>query len=237
MKKKLSVFMLLLAFVVNVAVAQVEQKAKGKFSFGLETGLNISSFNQNSALQNKKVGYNVGATFEYMFSKRVVIETGLFWTTKGTVNMTQLGDGMFGSISLSLGYLELPLTIGYKFKVVDNINIVPKVGCYFSYGLTGSGLVEGHGKNENNLPANAWAASYTNPFTGFNTSLPPYVDAHIDPFKRFDSGLRFGLNFEVYRCLLGFSYYLGLYKIHETFPLVDEPLYNRSFSVSLGYKF
>lgn len=237
MKKKLLICLLLCSYVVGGAMAQEEQqKAKGKFSFGLETGLNISTFNQNDALQSKKVGYNLGVTFEYMFPKRVVIETGLFWTTKGTINMTNWADRPIGNMNIRLSYLELPLTIGYKFRVADNINIVPKVGCYFSCGLTGSVDIEGHGVNEYNVPTHAWGGNYSNPFTRMRTSLPD-INVDIDPFKRFDSGLRFGVNAEVYGCVLGFSYDLGLYKIHETFPLGGEPLYNRSFSVSIGYKF
>ena len=94
------------------------------------------------------LGTRVGMTLAGVVGLRVssttpvFLESGLYYTERGAKKDKTV---------ISLNYLEVPLLIKYGFKATDDIAVLPFIGPYFSYGISGKykypvpgGAVESH---------------------------------------------------------------------------------------------
>lgn len=140
-----------------------------------------------------KTGPTVGVTGRYEFKNNLRINSGLMFSVKGsngvenTLTDKHPEDAYF---NFRMHYLELPLTIIYKFTVIEHIHIVPEAGFYGAYGIGGHAE-----KRESFVTYNEW-----NPFKGSH-----WTDGtrEVVAFNRWDGGLRFGLSVEVYKFDVG----------------------------------
>lgn len=115
--------------------------------------MNISNFRQpNSlvdALTDPKAGFNLGIRGEYMLPScyGVFVNLGVNYTMKGAkmdVPAT-LPDDYSCTVRFRPCYIEIPLHVGYRFNVLDNLGVFADFGPYFAIGVNGKEKTEFEG--------------------------------------------------------------------------------------------
>lgn len=97
-------------------------------SLGLKGGINKSSYTPES--YDNKSGYNVGLTLDLNLPAGFGIFTGLDLMTKGAeINET--------SYKLDAMYLQLPVHLGYRLRLLPGLRAHFGVGPYVAYGIGG----------------------------------------------------------------------------------------------------
>lgn len=108
-------------------------------------GMNISNFRHPDAafdgLTDPKAGFNLGVRGEYMLPScyGVFVNLGVNYTMKGAkmdVPAT-LPDDYSCTLKFRPCYIEIPLHVGYRFNVLDNLGIFADFGPYFAIGVNG----------------------------------------------------------------------------------------------------
>lgn len=108
-------------------------------------GMNISNFRQPNSLvdglTDPKAGFNLGVRGEYMLPScyGVFVNLGVNYTMKGAkmdVPAT-LPDDYSCTVKFRPCYIEIPLHVGYRFNVLDNLGIFADFGPYFAIGVNG----------------------------------------------------------------------------------------------------
>lgn len=213
-------------------------KMSAQVRLGAEIGMNVSSLAIKANSHNVDVAG--GLSVDYLFNNGVTLQSGLYYSSKGA---SGLWDGYNYSSELRqadihLGYIEVPLMVGYRIPVMSNVYLVPSVGAYFACGVAGYGEIDAIVSNENGYARGSeqWNNLYE------DLKWDWLADTELKAFDRFDSGLRFGLSGEISRFVISFAYDLGLKKVWSGF---DTPSYktsthkmkNRTACISVGYKF
>lgn len=116
-------------------------------------GMNISNFRQpNSlvdALTDPKAGFNLGVRGEYMLPScyGVFVNLGVNYTMKGAKMdvAASLPDDYSCTVKFRPCYIEIPLHVGYRFNVLDNLGIFADFGPYFAIGVNGKEKTEFEG--------------------------------------------------------------------------------------------
>lgn len=208
--------------------------AKAQWRLGAEVGIDLSSV--NVITNHTQIGSHGGLTVDYAFKNRINLSTGVFHTMKGA--NTICADDLGYEMLVRLGYLEVPVMIGYRIPIASNIHLTPSIGTYFSWGVNGYGEFEK--RTTSNTPNESMnLTEWSNPFEShyYNTAESERKLAYA--FNRFDTGLRFGLNAEIGRVSMSFNYDLGLKSMWKGF--MDAGLYhqlrNRNATLAIGYKF
>lgn len=140
--------------------------------FALFGGMNINKY--TSSLFSSRVGFHIGGKSEIDLSKLAkgfYCETGALLSLKG--GKVDWGD--LGSVSLNPYYLEIPLRIGYKYTINDNVKAIGKLGPYFAFGLFGKEI-------------DSYGPSDTETYDLFTGQ---------DAIKRFDAGIGLNLGIEI----------------------------------------
>lgn len=223
--------------ILSILICMSVVKLNAQFRLGAEVGMNVSSLAIISNSHN--VDVSGGLSVDYLFKNGTVLQSGLFYSRKGA---SGLWDQYNYSCALRqgdfhLGYVEIPLMVGYRIPVMNNVYIVPAVGAYFACGAGGYAEVDVIVSNENGTgryPDN-W-----NPYKDFRMEW--LADTKINAFDRFDSGLHFGLSGEISRFVISFAYDLGLKKVWsgfdtESYKTDTHKMKNRTATFSIGYKF
>lgn len=202
--------------------------AKAQFEWGVRAGLNISELTLQQ-YSYVKVGPTAGIIGKYTFKNNLRLNTGLMFTTKGANGLDNILNGRSENSQLNfrLSYLELPLTLSYKLKLKEHVHIVPEAGFFIAYGIGGYAEEHEFRGTEGSMHSD-W-----NPFKGSDWKEPVEMEA----FKRWDSGLRFGLSVEVYKFDMGIHYDLGLSNIQDQLLHSTNGLSTRNTSLTLGYTF
>lgn len=146
--KSISMKKIFTAIVAMVlAVPSFAQFASGGFEldkaniyYGARFGLALGSLSGDTKVQDgndfidysgMKAGFTLAGIIGLRLSESapVFLESGLYYTQRG---------GKSGSYSASLNCLEIPLLVKYGIKATDDIAILPFVGPYFAYGISGT---------------------------------------------------------------------------------------------------
>ena len=211
-------------YIMLVLILFSAAKMSAQFRLGAEIGMNVSSLAIIANSHN--VDVTGGVSVDY--------------SSKGASGLWDRYNysSVLRHANIHLGYLEIPLMVGYRIPLMEKVHLVPSIGTYFACGVVGSGDLDIIVSDESGStrPAETW----DNPFKDFKKE--GFVDTEIKAFDRFDSGLRFGLSGEISDFVISFAYDLGLKKVWSGF---DTPSYktsthkmkNRTASISVGYKF
>ncbi len=175
--------------------------AQDKIEFGVRAGLNINSLSEDG--WKSRVGYHVGAVMDWNVAENLYVQPGLYFTTRGAK-----ADG--ADVKINMNYLQIPVSVSYRFPVSDNVKIDVNAGPYVACGLGGK------------LKSSDEEESYEVKVFGSEGIC-----------KRFDAGLRFGAGVHIQRISLGLIYDLGLTNIADS----EGKIKNGSFQISLGYNF
>lgn len=191
---------------------------------GIRFGGNTSkatSYGVSSAHLN---GITIGAVDQIWFGeKNVFSEVGLFFNRKGY----SLKE--FEPSKTKIYYLELPAMMCYR-QGRESLNVTYKAGGYV---------------------ACAVKATLTTEVSDSPAAIDLFKSEHKfdllkeGAIKRFDAGVKFGVDFVVRKVQIGFTYDLGLYKIDKKdliygdneLMLGYKQLKNRSFQILAGFNF
>ena len=116
-------------------------------------GMNISNFRQPDAafdgLTDPKAGFNLGVRGEYMLPScyGVFVNLGVNYTMKGAKMdvAASLPDDYSCTVKFRPCYIEIPLHVGYRFNVLDNLGVFADFGPYFAIGVNGKEKTEFEG--------------------------------------------------------------------------------------------
>ncbi|MDO4512138.1 MAG: outer membrane beta-barrel protein [Bacteroidales bacterium] len=122
MKKILSLFVAAVMSMGTMASAQ---------DIALEgvAGMNIANVDVSGA--NSRIAFHLGARATYAFqsqSQGLYANAAALFSLKGT----KVGDVTYNPF-----YLEIPVHMGYKYPIVNNVAVFGEVGPYFALGLFG----------------------------------------------------------------------------------------------------
>ena len=115
------------------------------FTFQGFFGMNISNFRYTDSpadcLTDPKAGFNIGVRGEYMLPScyGVFVNLGIGYTMKGAkLNDVVVGvDGRDVTVKYRPYYIEIPLHVGYRYNVLENLGVYADFGPYFAIGVNG----------------------------------------------------------------------------------------------------
>ena len=113
-------------------------------------GMNISNFRHPDAafdgLTDPKAGFNLGVRGEYMLPScyGVFVNLGVNYTMKGAKMdvAASLPEDYSCTVKFRPCYIEIPLHVGYRFNVLDNLGVFADFGPYFAIGVNGKKKTE-----------------------------------------------------------------------------------------------
>ena len=201
---------------------------------GIKAGANFSNmiikkteifapYDTQNELYKASTGFHAGAAIDYPVRNLFIIESGLFFNTKGTsgtIEQTFGEEDLIISNKHNLYYLDIPMVIKVPISL-QGFSFYGAAGGYAGAGLFGntkSTSTFGELKETENRTIN-W---------GFETG--------IDDYKRFDYGLSFGAGFNWKSFTAGLNYNYGLANLSPE-SAGGGIINNRVLGVSLGYIF
>ncbi len=209
------------------------------FRFGIKAGLNLSSATVGDATDTDfKTGYHIGGTVDYLLPKNFLIQSGLYFSTKGSKIDKLNGSDYIPTApdfthTFNELYLELPIHGAYKLNVSNHFNVVFGVGPYFGYGIGG--------KTKEKLNSGTWSGGITeHEWDTFGDGVYDEGLSHLhgETLKRFDFGIGAGIDLEYRKFILGIGYECSLINIADNEDSYQKSQYrNSNIQISVGYKF
>ena len=239
--KKIFSFILALALCTGNAMAfEFENEPEAGLSWMGIFGMNISKI-KNSAY-SAKAGAQMGIRADYVLPKAhgTYLTAGVDWSMKGgkaSDNIFNLVEEPVGSSKYVLHYIEVPIRVGFRYNVLENLGIYGELGPYFAVGVGGS-----HGASIGLDGQEAREAEEELSFNAFKN----YDDLTLS-FQRWDAGIGFRIGAEYeqhYNVMIGAEW--GLADIYRTslrdryFDVTGIALpkvHNFNFSITVGYRF
>ncbi len=223
------IFAGLLALCLTTAASAQENKTFESEAFA---GLSVNGFKGSDAEGlDVKMGFHAGFTARYNFVKSSFLEASLGVATKGYNSDLLLSSGEIWSddgnydsevtTTFTTYNIDLPILIGYRLVVNDNLNLRLKVGPYLTYAFSGKEKSEG----------------YMTEYPDIHSSETEYIDKEVkigdmDGFNRFGYGIHAGIGMDFKRFIFNASYQRAFSKICD-----DKKIYEQNFLISIGYKF
>lgn len=220
--------LLLLAICFCGATATLHSQIR----IGVDAGVSLSNAKvEPKDIQTLPVG---GVSFDYTFHNNVSIISGLYYTMKGAKNIETISYCEdYAVFDTRLGYLELPIMLGYRFSLSEDFRIVPAIGGYLACGL--------NGKADFSLfttfdPQYSSLLEWKNPF---NNYVPQNkLEYPMKGFNRFNGGFKFQLSAEYKQFVFTASYDLGMKDLwNHTEEYSVSGMRNRDLMFSIGYRF
>lgn len=142
MKKFLA--LALVAIMCASSVKALEYVPQPGFSVQGLFGMNISNFRYPDSdvdgLTDPKAGFNLGIRGEYMLPScyGVFVNLGVNYTMKGAkVDVLSDDDNLSCTAKFRPCYIEIPLHVGYRFNIMENLGVYADFGPYFAIGVNG----------------------------------------------------------------------------------------------------
>ncbi|GHV59161.1 hypothetical protein FACS1894182_12830 [Bacteroidia bacterium] len=231
----------------------IAASVSAQFNFGVTAGVNTSTMsglkqNENVSV-NSKTGFQIGVAAQYMFTPKVGIETGLYYTTLGVKGKEKAFYWEEGikveakqETTLDPAYLHLPVSFLYKFQIKEGLYLYPSVGVYLGHGIGG--------KVKLNLSGNVMGIPFSmdgnRNFFGKDILIIDDEEGtdeeKTEIFNRFDMGGIAGLHLQYSNFVIGVGYDMGLLKVNkdDLYDVDGKKLSdwkNANIHVSLGYFF
>ena len=145
--KKLIAFAVVTVAAVSLATAEIAVGVRGIFGIGLGTTVS-GEFDFLSAMLDSDSDFDFGNSFDFggtMFAKIPVWESLVIQPEFGfTHNMIGRKYSVYGQdmkIKVSYNAIDIPVLVGWDFKVADGLTVTPLVGPKFSIPV-GDGTVK-----------------------------------------------------------------------------------------------
>lgn len=219
-------FLLLFVFVTCSLHAQIPTKTGWNVGADFGAAFNHMS-TKNLSLRKGHWGFTGGITGNYTFNNNIVCETGLRFVNKGSDQLKGFDENLKKFISTmtleKLHYLEIPIMVGYRFKLSDIVSITPKIGGYYAFGLDGKGYIE----NADNTFGSMIFPFEDNTFTMGDGSVGTYK-----ALERHDGGFLVGADIQIGQAVCRIAYGRSLSPIENKY---DSGNRHQTLSLSLGY--
>lgn len=236
---KTQLFLVILCSFLGINTLQAQLRV------GIEAGATISSL--KIAEDNAIYKGGAGLTVDYTFANKIVLQSGLQYLVKGADRIhgnAKKHGGISSQMEVQLGYLELPVLLGYRYNLSGSVSLIPQIGWYFAYGIHGKGevsTIHNFADKDGETITNKW----DNPFEEKEWKNWDDFTTQVKAFDRFDQGMSFRLNMEISHFNIALAYDLGLKRIGEGFgnelqfrgEEADNKMRNRCALFLIGYKF
>lgn len=185
MKKFL--FLVVAAFVCSAMNAQLVtstsfKKGKAATTWYVKAGATLANMSSEGESADALFGYNVGLAFD-----RTIGSGGMFWGSGLQLATKGFKFGYDGEeVKLNAHKLELPLNLGYKLGVSDDLAIDARVGGFVNFDLFGK-MTEEYDGDEESLNI-----------------------GDIDDYERLSAGLQFGVGVWYQNLNFNITYQAGL---------------------------
>lgn len=193
--------------------------AHSQVSWNAKAGINMSRATSKGEVEMKP-GYQFGIGADYFFNDHWGVQSALILISKGFINK---GEYYFPpqienpqklksyDETENRVYIDLPVSLAYRFHISDNVRLIFNGGGYISYGIAGK---------------------FTNKMTHEDGSVTKYkLDSFRDGIRKFDTGLTAGSSVEINN-----KYVIGLFGEWGLRSVVRQSK-NQTYGISLGYKF
>lgn len=151
-----------------VAVVMATTISAQELRWGPTAALNLSWLNSKNINSDAYVGFRLGVKAELDFQD--IITDGFFLEGKFLYN---LKGGAWKDSHANLGYLEIPVNLGYRLPLSDEVSLMGSLGPYFGLGVLGKGVAKVNGDKIK-------------------------TDIFGSDYKRFDFGLNYNLGVELW---------------------------------------
>jgi hypothetical protein len=203
-------------------------------TFVVKAGFNLSNmfvknsevllpYNNTNGKYRMNPGFHFGGVAEFRVGDLFTIESGLLFTTRGTILVTK---EPFGSTTLvtkdkhNLYYLDIPLTAKVPFSIGE-CNFYGSFGAYGGIGLIGNIKTK---------------ATFGDLVETEKRSIKWGLEGINYDLRRLDYGLTFGAGIILNSFQVGLSYNLGLANISPV-SAFGYKISNRVLGISVGYMF
>lgn len=141
-----------LIIALTALASSVSAFASSDFSFGTSNdggfsvigqfGMNISNFRMNQLpTMDGKVGFNTGIHAEYLLPEcyGVYLNAGLDYGMKGAKKRIELLKATAVTRPM---YLSIPIHVGYRYEVMEDLGVYADFGPYFALGTNGKHVLK-----------------------------------------------------------------------------------------------
>ncbi len=202
-----------------------------QFSIGAKAGITISNFSNITSETDSDVGYKAGISAQYMFSK-LGVESGIYVKQIGIADSEGmlLGKDNVGipvSMEVQPKYVDIPISLIYKFPITENLRLTVNGGGYLAFGYGGGGIIS--------YPDGSFGISA---FDDINlTNTQDFNNFTAKGANKFDYGLTAGVGLDFLRINISVNYDLGLNNVYDQYPISPDSkdIKNRVFWVGIGY--
>lgn len=190
------------------------------WNYGIEVGYTNNKFRTKSLNSKAQSGFKIGGIIDYNFKSNILIETGIAYERKGGIlEGNNIASQKISKIEAShIDYLNIPVSVGYKVDIKNEILLIPQIGWFLNIGVQGSGLLSG-------------VDNYNQPYTMGIDIFSTSNTNQYRPFSRIDTGSIFCLNLQYKKVRLKCFYELGIKPIHSIY---GSPR-NRTVGASIAY--
>lgn len=137
-------FLAALALVCSSTAFAIDYEPEEGLTTQIFAGMSASKITGFDTMDGK-VGATAGIKFDYMMpnAKGTYISAGLDWIMKGCkadipdISKGKVPGGVEGTNTLTSHYLELPVRIGFRYNILQELGVYGEFGPYFSFGVTG----------------------------------------------------------------------------------------------------
>lgn len=139
-KEKYS-FRILLAIILIIPFGVKAQT----WNFGIEAGYVNSDLSVSNYSAASRSSFKFGANVDFTIRNSISFESGLSYIRKGAIITGEnIQNTAISSIKLAeMDYLQIPVMVGYKFNLSNEISLKPELGGYFAVGINGDSVVTG----------------------------------------------------------------------------------------------
>jgi len=196
--------LIIIGFILAAAVQVFSQG----LHYGVYGGLSMATILERNEWagelnKNTKLGFQLGASVEYEVLSFLSVGTDIGFLQKGDKIKDQ-----FATSRASIGYLDIPLIIGYKIPL-GNFKITAMVGPYTSIAIVGT---KSFVLNPDLEPDFEWNFEETG-HDAYIDDGTAFFGEELNSYKRFDSGISFGLKVQYSKYRLSASYSRGFVDI------------------------
>lgn len=222
MKNRTAIRKLLFCALFTVMV--LGASAQVQIDWSIKAGMGMGNITGSSMASPKvTLAYKFGAAVECPFDKVWSLQTGIFFSSKGTNHTIVEMDGYSAQAQVNALYLELPLMAAARFNIDRNTRIVISAGPYCAWGVGGETKALGY----------SWSSSSSRPDwdSGDVIEMDTFGDEGLD-LRRLDYGVGAGISVEYQHYIIGIDGQFGLCKLKK-----ELEAKNLTGFVTVGYKF
>lgn len=193
--------------------------------WGVTAGAGVASIANEDC--ESTVAYNVGAKVNFDLNENLILEASALFQHQGFSyrwheNILGLSFTSNKTFDFDLYYLNLPVNLGWNFKISDNFSIAPKLGLTLGFGLSG---------DESDYDCDPFSEreeiSRVEVF-GYTSG------SALKNFNRLDVGFNMGANFNIAKQFqVGAQYTFGMSEVSDDF----DDSSNRIFTANFTYFF